>query len=122
MPKIADFRHVCRGPQETLAGWRIRLYRLVSGMTVVVATELPGNAPPASINMIADALATEIRRLYVVPGGAMVWIEHCPGKQETFHRVLFQWDGKQYAEPERKPSSRSQVETLIGEALEDREG
>jgi hypothetical protein len=118
MAKVADFTHLYQGLLATPATCRIRVYRLASGMTVVIASEQPGNAVRASITNVAEALATEIRGLYVVPGGAMVWIEHYPGAGETFDRVLFQWDGLAYSDPAWHPSSRRQVEAMIGEALE----
>jgi hypothetical protein len=117
MPKIADFRHLCRGPQKTLAGWRLRLYRLASGLTVVLASELPGNVPRTSRAALVEALATEIRRLYVASGAPMLWIEHERGERETFEQVLFHWDGPASTEPERRPLSRQQVEALLGEVL-----
>jgi hypothetical protein len=118
MPRIADFTHLYRGPQKMLAGWRIRLYRLASGLTVVVASELPGNVPRDRRAALVEALAAEIRRLYVASGAAMLWIEHERGENETFDQVLFPWDSRASAEPERRPMSREQVEALIGEALE----
>jgi hypothetical protein len=117
MPKIADFRHLHRGQHKELAGWRLRLYRLASGMTVVVASELPGNMPRDRRAALVEALATEIRRLYVASGAAMLWIEHERGDRETFEQVLFHWDGHASAEPERQPLSRQQVEALIGEVV-----
>jgi hypothetical protein len=122
MPRIADFTHLYRGPHKELAGWRIRLYRLASGVTVVVASELPGKVPRDRRAALVEALAMEIRRLYVASGAAMRWIEHERGERETFDEVLFQWDGDASAEPERRPMSREQVEELIGEALGEREG
>jgi hypothetical protein len=122
MPRIADFTHLYRGPRRELAGWRIRLYRLASGLTVVVASELPGNVPRDRRAALVEALAAEIRRLYVASDATMRWIEHERGERETFDQVLFQWDGHASAEPERRPLSREQVEALIGEVLGDREG
>lgn len=101
---------------------RIRVYHLASGMTVVIASELADN-PGASVTDQAERLATAIRARFVEPGGAMVWIEHYPAlekleESEEFERVLFRWDGQGYEEPQWRPSSRDQVEALIGEVLE----
>lgn len=112
MQKVTDFTYVYQG----LEG-QIRVYGLASGMTVAISTETLNNTPRASITGAAASLATEIRLMYVEPGGVMLWIEHHPGNAETFYWVQLRWDGRAYTEPERRPLSRVQVEELIGEAV-----
>src|SRR5690349_21714907 len=97
MPPAADFIHRYRVPPNTIeAQCRIRVYQLADGMIVVIATELPGNVG-ASITNAAEILATEMRRLFVVPGAGLLWIEHyrdravIDGKaqqKESFDRVF----------------------------------
>jgi hypothetical protein len=118
MLKAADFTYRYQGLQAARGRCQIQVYQLESGMTVVIATELPNNAPCASITKVAAALAAEIRWMYVEPGGAMLWIEHEPGEAETFSWVQFRWDGAAFSESERRPLSRSQIEQLIGETVQ----
>jgi hypothetical protein len=118
MLKIADFTYRYQGLQAARGRCQIQVYQLASGMTVVIAAELANNAPCASITKVAAALATEIRWMYVEPGGAMLWIEREPGEAETFSWVQLRWDGRAYREPERRPLSREHVEQLIGETVQ----
>jgi hypothetical protein len=122
---VTNYIHTFTGLWNRPAKCRIRVYRLESGMTVVIATELPDN-PGTTITNAAELLATEIRQRLVTAGEAMVWIEHyqergvvngAPTIQETFDRVLFRWDGNRYDDPQWLPFSRKAVEQLIGEPL-----
>jgi hypothetical protein len=38
---------------------------------------------------------------------------------ESYDRVFFRWDGEHYRDPEWKPFSHGQVESLLGEPLGD---
>jgi hypothetical protein len=128
MPPVTDFVHrYCVPPSTIEATCRIRVYQLADGVIVVIATELPDN-PGASITNAAEILATDMRRWFVVPGGGLLWIEHYqdramiggrPQQKQSFDRVFFRWNGQQYDDPDWKPFSREQVETLIGELLTD---
>lgn len=120
-----DMIYRYRGFRNELGWCRIRIYQLASGLTVVVASERPDN-PGISITDYTAELASAIRRMYLAPGRAMVWIEHQPWQgrdrgAETFERVLLRWNGERYTEPERRPCTRREVETLIGEGLDGRE-
>jgi hypothetical protein len=124
---VTNYIHTFTGLWNRPAKCRIRVYRLESGMTVVIATELPDN-PGTTITNAAELLATEIRQRFVAAGEAMVWIEHyqerdlvngTPTIKETFDRVLFRWDGRRYDDPQWLPFSREAVEQLIGEPLGD---
>jgi hypothetical protein len=126
MPLLADFHHHYRGSMGFRSVCRIRVYQLDSGMTVVIATELPDN-PGTSITNWAEFLATEMRRRFVAPGAGLAWIEHSPERPgltgapplpEQFDRVLFRWDGTCYHDPDWRPFSRAQVEALLGEPLD----
>jgi len=77
MPLLADFQHHYHGMMAFRSVCRIRVSQLESGMTVVIATELPDN-PGTSITNWAEFLASEMRRRFVPPGGALAWIEHDP--------------------------------------------
>jgi hypothetical protein len=77
MPLLADFEHHYHGMMAVRSVCRIRVYQLESGMTVVIATELPDN-PGTSVTNWAEFLASEMRRRFVAPGGALAWIEHDP--------------------------------------------
>jgi hypothetical protein len=114
---VANFVYQYRGLLEELSRCRLRMYHLDSGMIVAVASELATN-PGTSITTFAAQLATSIRRMYVPPGSALVWIEHHPGQPESFTQVLFRWDGEQHTSPRRRPISRARLEALIGEALD----
>jgi len=104
------------------------MYRPDAGTVVVVATELPDN-PGVSITNWAEYLATEIRRVYLTQGEALIWIEHYQERprrfdkratiKETFDRVLMRWNGYSYEEPEWKKFDRAGVERLIREPFED---
>ncbi len=130
MPPEKDYIHAYkRHPQEVVeARCRIRMYRPDAGTVVVVATELPDN-PGVSITNWAEYLATEIRRVYLTQGEALIWIEHYverPSRfdkratiKETFDRVLMRWNGYSYEEPEWKKFDRAGVERLIREPFED---
>ena len=114
----AEIVYQFRGLRSELSRCRLRMYRLDSGMTVAVASELARN-PGTSITSFAAELATAIRRMYVAPGGALVWIEQEPDQPERFTQVLFRWDGQRYADPQRRPWSRTQIEALIGQTLDE---
>jgi len=116
MQKIADFTYVYQGLEETRGRCQMQVYQLASGMTVVLATELPNTAPAASISTVAAALATQLRWMYVEPGGAMLWIEREP-TADTFTWVSFRWDGATFSEAERRALRHEQVEQLIGESV-----
>jgi uncharacterized protein YraI len=117
MPKIADMIRSYEGP-EGMYGWcRTRLYRLDSQLMVVVVSDRP-ETPEGRVAVVAAELATAIRAQHLEPGEGLAWIEHQPGPPEHFDRVLLRWDGERYGAPERRPSSRQEVERLIGEALE----
>jgi hypothetical protein len=115
MQKIADFTFVYQGLNETRGRCQMQVYQLASGMTVVIATELPNTSPCASISKVAATLATQLRWMYVEPGGAMLWIEREPGEAGTFTWVQFRWEGRASTELERRALRHEQVEQLIGE-------
>lgn len=118
MPKIGDYLRSYVGPLETPAVCRMRVYRLHSGGIAVIVSDEPETPPRASVTNCAELLASEVRQQLLDPGQALVWVEYDPGPPEEFDRVLFHWDGMVYTEPAWKPSTRAQVEALIGEALD----
>jgi hypothetical protein len=122
MPPLVDMTYEYQGYWGRSARYRLRLYRLASGVTVAIATELSDN-PGTSITNYAAELATMVRGQFLEQGQGLLWIEHYPGEgrdlgRETFDRVTFRWDGQRYDDPEWHPSSHADVEALIGEPLE----
>jgi hypothetical protein len=121
VPALVDTTYEYQGYWKGAARCRLRLYRLESGVTVAIVSELSDN-PGTSITNYAAELATLVRGQFLERGQGLLWVEHYPGEgrdlgRETFDRVTFRWDGRSYDDPEWHPSSRADIERLIGEPL-----
>ncbi len=88
---------------------------------IVIASELYDENPGTSVNSWNCQLAENICTERGLDPEKLVFIEHTPDKgsklenyRETFDRVIFKWDGKNFSDPDWEPMTRSEVEALIG--------
>lgn len=113
-----------QGPLGQHSRCRLRLYRLADETMVAICTELLDN-PGMSVTNAADIIASLVRQTYAQHGQAILFFEHqLAGRYgghhdpETFDRILpASWDGSQYHEVTWRPSSRAEVEQLLGCSL-----
>ena len=87
---------------------------------VVIATELYDDNPGTSVNYWNCRLAGMICREKGLDPSKLIFIEHTPDRgsklenyRETFDRVIFQWDGENFTDPDWEPLTREQVDALL---------
>src|SRR4030042_3404055 len=73
---------------------------------IIIATELYDENPGTSIANWNCVLAATLCQEMGLEPEKLVFIEHTPDKgsklenyRETFHRVIFHWDGKNFSDP-----------------------
>ncbi len=106
----------------------LRVYQIADRIAVVVATELTENPGP-SITNSAEALATEVVKEYSLDPERTYFVEHYDHRtsamrdpaDSSYDFVEFTWqkDADRWLAccAKWKPSNKSEIEKLIGEAL-----
>jgi hypothetical protein len=87
---------------------------------IVIASELYDDNPGTSVNYWNCQIASMVCRERNLDPSKLVFIEHTPDRgsklenyRETFDRVIFQWDGKKFSDPDWEELTREQVDALL---------
>ncbi len=112
---------------ETPGQCRVRIYP-AQRRTVVVISELADDSG-VSITPTIEELAIQICEAFQLDPEQVRWVEHHPAgvidpqgrvfSSDIYDLVRLTWTGRRLSNPEWSPSSREEIEQLIGEPLYD---
>ena len=91
----------------------LTIYRSIG---LVIATEINEGQ---SLTNACDLIATLVVNQFGIDPKRLMFIEHYPAEQrptygESYDLVTFQWDGKEFSNPEWKPLTVTEFDEIIG--------